>query len=193
MADETIHLIVRPVDGGYYVTSPQAPGLAYGRPTMEELRADLDDVLAFALDRAGPFSVEEHQEAHYDIGARELVIRLALDDHIDERQEALDRIVRALTLPELADALVAGPTNLVGENLYICVVPSDTLGWVGQQLDPRGEVATAAVALADELLLTFLVSTDRDHGTVHLDPSRTVADMMRTQPILQPVSSPVAV
>lgn len=193
MADEPIHLIVRPVDGGYYVTSPQVPGLAYGRPTMEELRADLNDVLAFALDRPGPFSLEEHPELHYDVGGRELVIRLTVDDHLPERQEALDRIVRALSLPEQADALVSGPTNLVGERLYICVVPSDTLGWVGEQLDPRGEAATVAVALADELLLTFLVSTDRDHGSVHLDPHRTVAEMMKTQPILQPVASHVAV
>jgi hypothetical protein len=193
VAYETIHLIVRPVAGGFYVTSPQVPGLAYGRPTMEELRADLDDVLAFALDRPGPFAVEEHGEAHYDVGGRELVIRLAIDDHIDERQEALNRIVRALSVPEQADALVAGPTNLVGEKLYICVVPSDTLGWVGQQLDPRGEAATVAIAIAEELLLTFLVSTDRDHGSVHLDPSRTVADMMKSQPILQPVASTVTV
>lgn len=193
MADEPIHLIVRAVDGGFYLTSPQVPGLAYGRPTVEELYADLFDVLAFTLDRSGPFTIEEHWETHYDIGGRELVIRLASDEHAGARREALDRIVRAMSLPEQADALVAGPTNLVGEKLYICVVPTDVLGWIGQQLDPRGEAATVAVAIADELLLTFLVSTDHEHGSINLHPSQSIADLMRTQPILQPVTTPIGV
>lgn len=68
--------------------------------------------------------------------------------------------------------------------------PPGTLGWVVAQLDPNGETATLAVAVGDELLLTFRVSTG-DGGPVQ--PRQTVADLMRTQPILQPVPASLAV
>jgi predicted RNase H-like HicB family nuclease len=190
VAADTIHLVIRAVDGGFYATSPQAPGLAYLRPTLDELRADLDDVLAFHLDRPGPFTVLEHHERHYELGDRELVTRIAFDDHRDEREEAYTRLGRALAVPEQAETLVTGPTNRVGEVLYICVVPSDALHWVAAQLDPRGETATICIAVGDELLLTFRIST----GEAGPPESReTVADLMRSQPILQPVTTPVAV
>ncbi len=190
MAADTIHLVIRELDRGFYATSPQAPGLAYLRPTLDELRADLDGVLAFHLDRPGPFTVLEHYEGHYELGDRELVTRIAFDDHRGEREDAHARIGRALAVPEQAEALVTGPTNRVGEVLYICVVPSDTLRWVAAQLDPRGETATIGIAVADELLLTFRFSTG-EAGP--LESWETVADLMRSQPILQPVTTPVAV
>jgi len=186
VAADTIHLVIRELDRGFYATSPQAPGLAYLRPTLDELRADLDDVLAFHLDRPGPFTVLEHHE----LADRELVTRIAFDDHREEREEAYARLGRALTVPEQAETLVTGPTNRVGEVLYTCVVPSDTLHWVAAQLDPRGETATIGIAVADELLLTFRIST-AEAGP--LESRETVADLVRSQPILQPVPTPVAV
>lgn len=190
MAAETIHLIVRRLADTYYGTSPQAPGLAYGRSTLAELRADLDGVLSFHLDQAGPFIVAEHEEQHHEVGDRELVIRLAMDEHRRERKEVRERLRRALAVPEQAEALITGPVNRVGEVLYISVVPSDTLSWVVAQMDPRGETATIAVAVGDELLLTFRVSTG---GEGPIETRETVADLMRTQPILQPVPTSLAV
>ena len=190
MADDAVHLVVRRSGDTYYATSPQAPGLAYGRSTLRELRAGLDEVLSFHLERPGPFTVLEHDEREHLVGDREVVVRLALDEHQQERQEVRERLRRALTVPEQAEALITGPTNRVGEVLYLCVVPSDTLGWVADQLDARGESATLAVAVGDALLLTFRVSTG-DGGPV--EPRRTVADLMRTQPILQPVPASLAV
>lgn len=73
---ENIHVIVRMSGDGVYATSPQAPGLAYGRPTLEELRAGLQDVLAFHFSRPGPFEVTEHHERHYEVAGRELVTAL---------------------------------------------------------------------------------------------------------------------
>jgi len=71
---EQIHLIIRlSDDGSVYATSPQAPGLVYGRPSLEELRSELQDVLSFHFGRPGPFDVIEHHERHYDIAGRELV------------------------------------------------------------------------------------------------------------------------
>ena len=67
MRADIIHVIIRATDDGFFATSPQAAGLVYGRPTLEELRAGLDDVLRFHFDEAGPFAVAEHHERHYAV------------------------------------------------------------------------------------------------------------------------------
>ncbi len=54
MMSEQIHLIIRlSGDGSVYATSPQAPGLVYGRSSLAELRSDLEDVLSFHFGRPG--------------------------------------------------------------------------------------------------------------------------------------------
>jgi hypothetical protein len=124
-----IHLIVRlSDDGSVYATSPQAPGLVYGRPSLEALRFDLEDVLSFHFGRPGPFEVIEHQERHYDIAGHELVTRVAMDEHFEQRQAVYERIGQVLAVPGQAESLVSAVTNLVGETVYVCAVPSDTLG-----------------------------------------------------------------
>ena len=47
-------------DGKAYATSPQAPGLAFGRSSPDLLLKELDDVLAFHFDHPGPFNVTLH-------------------------------------------------------------------------------------------------------------------------------------
>src|SRR5580693_3977362 len=128
--DEELHVVIRLSDDGKaYATSPQAPGLAYGRHSLAELRTELDDVLSFHLGRSGPFRVVEHIERHYDIAGGELVIRIAQDEHLVTREAAAERIGQVVTIPEQATALVSA-TNALGEAVYVCAVPSDTLGWL---------------------------------------------------------------
>ncbi|MGH3236926.1 MAG: hypothetical protein ACRDOH_27460, partial [Streptosporangiaceae bacterium] len=106
---EQIHLIIRlSDDGSAYATSPQALGLVYGRSSLEELRSGLDGVLSFHFERPGPFDVIEHHERHYDIAGRELVTRLAVDEHRDERQAVYERIGQVLSVPAQAESLVFG-------------------------------------------------------------------------------------
>ncbi|HEX6467962.1 MAG TPA: hypothetical protein VF069_02630 [Streptosporangiaceae bacterium] len=186
MADTTIHLIIRPTSAGdrdLYATSPQAPGLAYGRATLRELRADLQDVLAFHFDRPGPYLVVEHHERHYDIDGRELVTRVADDRHAKEREAVYERLGAALREPEQAVALLAAPTNAVGEVVYICAVPSDTMGWVAAQLDPR-DAANVALIIADGLVLTMPVMPG-DRGAAY-SPGTTLGAILRTVRIVRP-------
>jgi hypothetical protein len=188
---EVLHVIVRAEDDGtFFVRSPQVPGLAYGADSLEQLRAGLDDVLAFALDRPGPFHVTEHHERHFETAGREVVVRLAADDKYEQRREAYARLARAVSMPEQIEALLDAPSDVVGEILYLCAVPSDTVDWIATQLDPGG-AATLAVAVADELLLTYRVhvdtSTDRPAAPVRHGGSETVADIMRTRPIVRPM------
>lgn len=156
---EPINLIIRESDdGSVYATSPQAPGLVFGRATLRELRADLQDVLAFHFSRPGPFEVLEHHERHYNIGDRELVTRLANDEHHDERQAVYERIGRALRMPGQAKSLTSAVTNKVGEAVYVCAVRSDTLSWLAAQLDGPSDAVMAALTTADEFLLTLPVT-----------------------------------
>ena len=62
--------------------------------------------------------------------------------------------VSAADIKCLAQYLLAGPPNAVGEAMYTCAVPADTIGWLVDQLDPRGDALVAAVAIADQFVLT---------------------------------------
>jgi hypothetical protein len=192
---DVLHVIVRAEDDGtFFVRSPQVPGLAYGSDSLEELRAGLDDVLAFALDRPGPFRVTEHHERHFETTGRELVVRVAADEKYEERREAYARLDRAVSGPEQVEALLDAPADVAGEILYVCVVPSDTLHWIATQLDPDG-AATLAVAVADELLLTYRVQLDtgRPGAPIRHGHGETVADIMRTRSIVRPVDGILSV
>lgn len=188
---EQIHLIIRiGGDGSAYATSPQAPGLAYGRPSLEELRSDLEDVLSFHFGRPGPFDVIEHHERHYEIAGRELVTRLAMDEHRDQRQAVYERIGQVLSVPEQAESLVSAVTNKAGETVYVCAVPSDTLGWLAAQLDGPGDALVAALTIADHFLLTLPIAAD--DGTHPAWSQRSSSPETRLSEIVQkiPVVTP---
>lgn len=188
---EQIHLIIRLAgDRSAYATSPQAPGLLYGRASLKELRGDLQDALSFHFDRPGPFEIIEHHERHYEIAGRELVIRLAMDGQQEQRLAVLDRINRAMAVPEQAESLISAVTNSVGETVYVCAAPSDTVGWLASQLDPRGDAFVVAVTIANEFLLTLPFAVD--DGTrpswspsTHA-PETQLSEIMRKIPILTP-------
>lgn len=189
--DSQLHLIIRlSEDGKAYATSPQAPGLVYGRPSLKELRNDLEDVLSFHFDRPGPFMVAEHHEWHYDIGDGELVIRVAMDEHVADRAAVAERIRGAATVPEQAVSLVSGATNAVGEAVYVCALPSDTCGWLSAQLQPPADAFNVALTIADNFLFTLPVALD--DGAKHTwvvssaPPETQLAEIMQRSPIVTP-------
>lgn len=188
---ERIHLIIRlSTDGSVYLTSPQAPGLVYGRSSLKELRADLQDVLAFHFNHPGPFEVIEHHERHYEVAGRELVTRIALDEHRDQRQAVYERIGRALNVPGQAEALVSTVTNKVGEVVYVCAVPSDVLGWLAAQLNGTGDALVAALTTADQFLLTLPIAAHEGmHPSWSLGsstPETPLSELIQTIPIVTP-------
>lgn len=52
-------------------------------------------------------------------------------------------------------------TNRVGEAVYICAVASDTIGRLADQLDPRGDAVTVAVAEPFIYTVSFAYGADR--------------------------------
>lgn len=197
-----IHVIIRPDAGTVYATSPQVPGLVFSRDTLDEIHAELDEVLAFALDRSGPFEVQEHHERHYDVvGGGEIVTRIAVDDHRWSRNDVYQRIGAALTVPEQVPGLLSIPTNKVGECVYVCAVATDTLGWLFEQLDERGDAFAAAVAVADPFLFTVpLLYGDQARPTARSTYrigardytwSTTLGEVMKDTPVVSPLGTQV--
>jgi hypothetical protein len=119
------------------------------------MRADLQNALAFHFDSPGPFHILEHHERLYVIDGAELVTRIAMDDLSDEREIVYRRMGEIIKIKAQAEALAHGVTNLLGESVYVCALPQDTLGWLMDQLDERGDALSAAVVVADQMLLTL--------------------------------------
>jgi hypothetical protein len=189
--DGPIHLIVRlSEDGKAYATSPQAPGLAYGRQSLHELHDDLEGVLSFHFEQPGPFKVIEHHERHHDISGHELVTRIAMDEHHAARLTVSDRIGQVMAAPAQAESLLSAVPNSAGEVISVCAGPSDTIGWLTEQLDPRGDAFVAALSIADSMLLglPFTVGDGSRPGWEAASyPRETpLSEIMQRSPVVTP-------
>jgi hypothetical protein len=138
--------------------------------------------------------VLEHHEQHHEIEGGELVTRIAVDEHSDKRREVCARLGRVLTVPGQARSLLEGPPNRVGEVVYVCALPSDTIGWVAAQLDPRGEAVRVAVAIADLFVFTVPIMSGaatqvagESIGERGYTLETTLGELVRDTPILQPL------
>ncbi|WP_405085041.1 hypothetical protein [Microbispora sp. NBC_01389] len=193
---EIINVIIRsgPDDRDLYATSPQAPGLVYGRETLEDLRAELQDVLSFHFGGPGPFAVVEHHERHYEMAGGELVTRMALDEHVHDRQAVYAALGRAAGHKDQAAGLVAAPANALGEVVYVCAVMPDTIGWIADQLEQRGDAINIAVSVADAMILTAPATYDPDHKgmvTINSKPysaATTISQVVRDIRFFGPTS-----
>ncbi|WP_327168816.1 hypothetical protein [Streptomyces subrutilus] len=196
MTSDLIHLLVRQTADGLYATSPQAPGFIYGRKSLKELRNDLEDALCFHFDETGPFSVLEHHEHHYVISGGELVTRIANDEHKDERQAVYARLGDVIKDKIQAEALAYGVTNPVGESVYVCALPQDTVGWLMDQLNERGDAVSAAVLVADRMLLTLPIAYGDTYGKIDgrytlaesdFDRATTLSEIIQVTNVVTPV------
>lgn len=205
MTPNLIHVIIRISDDSAYATSPQVPGMVFIRDTVDEIRAELHDLLTFHVDDLGLYNVVEHRERHHDvIDEGEIVTRVAMDTHLDQRKDVDMRIGAALTVPEQVPGLLSIPTNSVGECVYVCAVATDTLGWLFDQLDERGDAFAAAVAVANPFLFTLpLVYGKRQAkpsnrttvriGTRDYTRKTTLGQVLRDTPVVSPLGAQVAV
>lgn len=89
-------MMVRPTAAGMFARSPQCPGLVISRASLEELKTDLDDILAFYFNSPGPIDVLGHEENAREIDQTEVVVRCATDEHYRDRIAIADRVIAAL-------------------------------------------------------------------------------------------------
>jgi hypothetical protein len=82
------------------------------------------------------------------------------------------------------------PANVAGAVVYVCALPTDTMGWVADQLDPRGDAVTLAVAIAEGFVLTIPMildqSADETLSAYGYTRDTTVAEIVRKSPIVRP-------
>lgn len=138
-----LHLVCTEDPGyGWTLTSPQVPGLIYGRPTLEAFLAGLDDVLAFAEAPDLP------RRMHYQV-------RRAMPNDVDVmfRLDQLDLDRRADLAARLESMMRADPEVLAantalrrrsstGEVIAIMTLATDSIGWLEDQVAAAdGDVA----------------------------------------------------
>ncbi|WP_432112205.1 hypothetical protein [Streptomyces sp. YPW6] len=152
MADEVVHVLL--TDYGQYgwgVSSPQLPELIGGRDSYEDLRRDLAEILEFGgLDASASVVIHRQKYVVAPGGDETFVIRIANDEREFDRFEAGMRLTGVLNDPRQRSQILAGPKTPSGEQIFICGTPTDTLGWLTEQLLP-GEFASVISSVADEM------------------------------------------
>lgn len=188
MPDRTIDVIVYGEDGTWSAASPQVPGFVGGRGSREDLRRDLPGMLQFAGEDLEGLTVRLHEEAMISTDEGDFVLRVASDDHIEERREVAQRLQGALGDKVLREDMSEAPRTPTGEILYICAVPTDTVRWCVEQLHHDGDGAVAAVCVAEEMIWAthFFTGADApgqrlEHFGFSLDT--TLSEMMQSQVI----------
>jgi hypothetical protein len=154
---ETIHVMLTDYGNfGWGISSPQLPELIGGRDIVEELRADLDELLVFGgAERGSPFVIHLQKYLVLDNGD-ELVIRIAQDEKFKERWEAGLRLTAALRVAGQITSMLNVPRRPTGEVLFICAEASDTLGWVSAQLNAH-DASCLVVSIAEDLIRTQFI------------------------------------
>ncbi len=164
---------------GWTVRSPSIPGLVGGRETLEQLVEDLPDLLVFAGFDPAALVPRTHFERSLAVPDEDVVVRVAWDDHQLERVGTANRLKAAFDVPEQREGLLSVPRTVTGEVLYICVVPSDTVEWITDQLGPSGDAAAVATSIAEGLIWTthFLYGP----GLARKDDAPSLGDLGYTE------------
>lgn len=168
MAGRVIDLIFE--DGyrsGWTVRSPGVPGLIAAAADYDRLFEELACLLGAAGVDLSTDLLRHHFERHVSVGDTDVVIRVAGDEHRGLREHTASRIVAAMISPERRRQLLSVPRTATGEVLYICVVPTDTVGWVTGQLGGDGDAAAVAMSLGGPTIWTAHF-TDRATGDVSM-------------------------
>jgi len=171
----TVNVIIRKESDSWGAWSPNAPGFFAAADTVAELRRMVSEGLRHWGDETHapqPIDVRQHLERSV---ADSVVLRVADDAHRADRIEVAQRMEHALWVPEQLEAMEAEPVSESGEHVIIASVPDDTFAFIREQMTAE-DCVIVAVAVADEMALTFYVRTrDRvDDGSEPVPPERTV-------------------
>lgn len=175
-----VAVIVRRDGPSWSAWSPQCPGLAVAEPTASELRAALPDALAWYFD--GDTDVE--MQVHLEQELRGVVVRIAQDTHLWERQLVAERLGAALGAESQAEQLRAAAVNAADEVVYVCALPSDPLSWLTAQMDDAADAVVVTLPVAEAMLWTLQFGTVGRRGEtpigVSYRPDTTFGEIMTT-------------
>lgn len=189
MVEVTHVVVVDELPESIGLFSPQLPGFVFGRDTQTELLADYKQ----ALQRAGVRGRVEGHEQRYVAGedGQVYAVRWSTDRHHEDRVELANRILHALEVePGTVQRNVeAYPDD---DTLIVCAMGTDTLEWVIDQLDARGEIANVLVLFGDAFA-GVAIGTGEDRSSwqtiEELGWARDMTiDELITQALLKPAS-----
>jgi hypothetical protein len=181
---ETVEVIVRHDQGTWAAWSPQCPGLAIVQPTQSDLVDVLPGVLAEYVAAAGdavPGVDVPGVRLHVEFEVQGVVVRVCQDEQLWERQHVGERLATAIggdRRAEFADA----PANPLGDVVFVCALPTDTLGWALRQMEIPADTLNIVTPVADNLIWISPFRRedyDADITDVGLPLAESIAEVMQ--------------
>ncbi|EIV94043.1 hypothetical protein [Frankia sp. QA3] len=175
-----VSVIVRRDGVSWSAWSPQCPGLAIAEPTATELRSAFPDALAWYFDGNRDLDMQIHLEQEL----RGVVIRIAQDTQVWERQLVAGRLGAALGVDSQAAELRSAALNAAGEIVYVCALPSDPVSWLTAQMDDETDAVVVTLPSAESMLWTLQFGTVGSRGekpsSLRYRPETTFGEIMPT-------------
>lgn len=158
---QQIHAIVTiEPDYGRSLTSPQLPGFVAIYDDESTLLKSYKLDLRQAGVRNAQVIGHVQMRTFCSRGGVEVVVRWADDEHKAERRLLAERVLRGVAATEgeiLTEGYLADPAGVV---TFVCCVSTDTLRWVVDQLNPRGDILVIATAVADNGIFGTQIATE---------------------------------
>jgi hypothetical protein len=150
-----VDVIVRREDESWNAWSPQVPGVYAVGDELDQVKESFAEAVADHLGESAELRLHLERD-----GGNKVVIRIA-DDHGAERMRVANAFLATLWDPPTVERLARTARNEAGEHLIICVVPSDSVHWVSQQLED-GDSATVLLQLKSGGVFLLDVIRDAD-------------------------------
>lgn len=195
MRDSTVDLIIVEPPGDqemWTFYSPQLPGLSAGRDTAEELLTELPEILALVGKQYPSDQFQQHTEHIHSVPDVDLILRIAADSHLEQRQHVFAQVKAALAISEQRERFTQYPRNRIGYVTVICAVESDHIGRISSQLDPTGDSAVVCATADDSSLWVMPITNDSElvdetesMQELGWDYKTSVGHLLRTEYALQ--------
>jgi hypothetical protein len=154
-----VSVIVREDGPSWSAWSPQCPGLAMVQPATAELRSVLPEVLTWYFGEDTKIDPQVHRERE----THGVVVRIAQDDHLYERELVAERLGEALGEAGQRDRLCSDSPSGSHEVTLVCALQSDRVSWLAAQME-ADDAVVALLPVADSLLwaVRFAACDDAD-------------------------------
>ncbi|MCK9896889.1 hypothetical protein [Frankia sp. AgB32] len=177
-----VSVIVRQDGPSWSAWSPQCPGLAMVQPATAELRTVLPEVLTWYFGQ----DTEIDPQVHHERDLHGVVVRIAQDDHLYERELVAERLGEALEEAGQRRRLRTGPVGGGDEATLVCALQSDRVSWLAAQME-HDDAVVALLPVAESMLWAVRFGAGRDgEGTAvsvpvsAYPPEITLGEVMRS-------------